>query len=61
MYYKERQNLLIVHGDVDFEHVEPLVSAITPVPSGVGAVTSTILNKHVVEAAMRQTFGEQKT
>lgn len=50
-----------IYGDVDFEHVEPLVSAITPVPSGVGAVTSTILNKHVVEAAMRQTFGEQKT
>lgn len=48
-----------LHGDVDFERVEPLVSAITPVPGGVGAVTSTVLIKHVVEAAARQVFGDQ--
>ena len=38
-------------GDVDFSAVEPCVSAITPVPGGVGAVTTTVLAKHVIEAA----------
>ena len=38
-------------GDVDFEAVEPIVSAITPVPGGVGSVTTAVLAKHVVEAA----------
>lgn len=38
-------------GDVDFSAVEPRVSAITPVPGGVGAVTTTVLAKHVIEAA----------
>ena len=40
-------------GDVDFEAVEPIVDAITPVPGGVGAVTSTVLSAHTVEAALR--------
>lgn len=39
-------------GDVDFAQVEPIVDAITPVPGGVGAVTSTIMVGHVVEAAL---------
>lgn len=38
-------------GDVDFEALEPLCRAITPVPGGVGAVTTAILAKHVIEAA----------
>ena len=38
-------------GDVDFDTVEPKVAAITPVPGGVGAVTTAILAKHVIEAA----------
>lgn len=38
-------------GDVRFEEVEPIVSAITPVPGGIGAVTSTILAGHVLNAA----------
>ena len=38
-------------GDVDFDAVEPIVSAITPVPGGVGAVTTSILAGHVVDAA----------
>lgn len=42
-----------LHGDVDFEEVEPIVDAITPVPGGVGAVTSTVLSAHTVEAALR--------
>ena len=40
-------------GDVDFDAVEPIVGAITPVPGGVGAVTTAILAKHVIEAAER--------
>ena len=38
-------------GDVDFAAVEPVVSAITPVPAGVGSVTTAVLAKHVVTAA----------
>ncbi|MCR5481238.1 MAG: bifunctional 5,10-methylenetetrahydrofolate dehydrogenase/5,10-methenyltetrahydrofolate cyclohydrolase [Clostridia bacterium] len=38
-------------GDVAFDEVSGIVSALTPVPGGIGAVTSTILMKHVVEAA----------
>ena len=38
-------------GDAVFEEVEPIVDAITPVPGGVGAVTTSVLMKHVVEAA----------
>ena len=44
-------------GDVAFSEVEPLVEAITPVPGGVGGVTSTVLVKHVVEAAERGASG----
>ena len=42
-----------ISGDVDFETVEPIVKALTPVPGGVGAVTSCVLISHVVEAAKR--------
>ena len=38
-------------GDAIFDEVEPIVGAITPVPGGVGAVTTSVLMKHVVEAA----------
>ncbi len=41
-------------GDVDFATVEPIVSAITPVPGGVGSVTTAVLASHTVEAAERQ-------
>ncbi|MBO0526441.1 bifunctional 5,10-methylenetetrahydrofolate dehydrogenase/5,10-methenyltetrahydrofolate cyclohydrolase [Clostridium botulinum] len=40
-------------GDVDFENVKEKVGAITPVPKGVGSVTTTLLLKHIVEAAER--------
>ena len=40
-------------GDVDFAAVEPLVKAITPVPAGVGSVTTAVLCKHLIEAAER--------
>lgn len=40
-------------GDVDFDAAEPIVAAITPVPGGVGAVTTAVLVSHVAEAAHR--------
>ena len=42
-----------IAGDADFAAVEPIVEAITPVPGGVGAVTTSVLIGHVVEAAAR--------
>lgn len=41
-------------GDVDFAEAKEVVSAITPVPGGVGSVTTAILLKHVVLAAELQ-------
>ena len=38
-------------GDVRFAEAEPVVAAITPVPGGVGAMTTSVLASHVVEAA----------
>lgn len=38
-------------GDVDYAAVEPIVDAITPVPGGVGSVTSSVTLEHVVSAA----------
>ncbi len=40
-------------GDVLQEEAEPIAAALTPVPGGVGSVTSAVLAKHVVEAAKR--------
>lgn len=37
-------------GDVDYDNVAPNVKAITPVPGGVGSVTSAILLSHVIIA-----------
>ena len=38
-------------GDVDFETAAGIVKAVTPVPGGVGSVTTAVLCKHVIEAA----------
>ncbi|MBP5305800.1 MAG: bifunctional 5,10-methylenetetrahydrofolate dehydrogenase/5,10-methenyltetrahydrofolate cyclohydrolase, partial [Lachnospiraceae bacterium] len=38
-------------GDVKYDEVFESVKAITPVPGGVGSVTTAILFKHVIEAA----------
>ena len=43
-----------IESDVDFEKAEPIVEAITPVPGGVGSVTTSVLVGHVVEAAKRK-------
>ena len=40
-------------GDTRFAEVEPVVAAITPVPGGVGAVTTAVLASHVLEAAKK--------
>ncbi len=37
-------------GDVDFDAVEPLASAITPVPGGVGPMTIAMLMSNTVKA-----------
>lgn len=41
-------------GDVLFEEAEPIVDSITPVPGGVGSVTTSVLINHVVEACKRE-------
>ena len=43
-----------IAGDAKFEEIEPIVEAITPVPGGVGSVTTSVLIGHVVEAAERK-------
>lgn len=40
-------------GDVAFDEAEAVAGAITPVPGGVGAVTTAVLAKHVIAAAAR--------
>lgn len=44
-------------GDVDFDSVKDIVSAITPVPNGVGPMTVAMLMDNVVQSAMKQ-YGE---
>lgn len=38
-------------GDVAFDEVEPIVGAITPVPGGIGTVTTSVTMAHTVQAA----------
>lgn len=40
-------------GDVDFDAAQNIVKAITPVPGGVGKVTTSLLMMHVIDAAKR--------
>lgn len=40
-------------GDVDYESIQNVASMATPVPGGVGAVTTAVLAKHLVQAAKR--------
>lgn len=39
-------------GDVDFDTITDIAAAATPVPGGVGSVTTSVLAKHLVKAAM---------
>ena len=43
-----------IAGDAVFDEVEPIVEAITPVPGGVGSVTTSVLIGQVGEAAERR-------
>ena len=45
---ESRQKLV---GDVKYEEAAPLVMAVSPVPGGVGSITTSILASHVVQAA----------
>lgn len=38
-------------GDVDYESIQKIAAAATPVPGGVGSVTTSVLLKHVLESA----------
>jgi methylenetetrahydrofolate dehydrogenase (NADP+)/methenyltetrahydrofolate cyclohydrolase len=40
-------------GDVDFDEVEKIAGYISPVPGGVGSVTTSVLARHVIQAAGR--------
>ena len=53
--YDEKRGKLC--GDVDHEAAERIVRCISAVPGGIGAVTSTILCQHVIEAAEAQAEG----
>lgn len=48
---EEKQRIV---GDVDFDSVDGIVDSITPVPGGVGGVTTSVLMSHVAEAAERK-------
>jgi methylenetetrahydrofolate dehydrogenase (NADP+)/methenyltetrahydrofolate cyclohydrolase len=41
-------------GDVDFAEAEPIVAKISPVPAGVGSVTTSVLCKHTIMACEMQ-------
>ena len=43
----------VMCGDVDYDEVSEQVAAITPVPGGVGTVTTSVLLKHTLESAER--------
>lgn len=47
-----------LHGDVDFEHVAPHCSYITPVPGGVGPMTIVSLMKNTLLAGQHAVYGE---
>lgn len=55
----ERDGKRKLVGDVDFADVEPVTSAITPVPGGVGPMTIACLMKNTVQAALDQELKRQ--
>ena len=48
-------------GDVAFDEVEPIASAITPVPGGVGPMTIAMLMRNAVRAAQQQTHNQDRS
>lgn len=51
---RARDGQVEIVGDVDFENVSQVASAITPVPGGIGPMTVASLLENTVEAAIRQ-------
>jgi methylenetetrahydrofolate dehydrogenase (NADP+)/methenyltetrahydrofolate cyclohydrolase len=47
-------------GDVDFEQVSPIVKRITPVPGGIGSITTAILCEHTFTAFQQQSTADTK-
>ncbi|MBO4848049.1 MAG: bifunctional 5,10-methylene-tetrahydrofolate dehydrogenase/5,10-methylene-tetrahydrofolate cyclohydrolase [Clostridia bacterium] len=54
---EEKQRIV---GDVESDEVSPIVSALTPVPGGVGGVTTSVLMSHVADAAMKAAEREER-
>lgn len=50
-----------LQGDVDFESIEPIASAITPVPGGVGPMTVAMLLENILKAHLLQNSGKDET
>lgn len=46
-----------LRGDVRFREAEPIVAALTPVPGGVGALTTALLCRHTVDSCFRAAGG----
>lgn len=46
-------------GDVDFENIADVASMATPVPGGVGTVTTSVLAQHVIKAAFARRDAEE--
>ena len=46
-------------GDVEWDGLEAAAAAATPVPGGVGSVTTAVLCRHLAEAALRKYGAEQ--
>lgn len=40
-----------IAGDAKFDEIQPIVKGITPVPGGIGAITTSVLLKHVALSA----------
>lgn len=51
---KDNEKGYVIQGDVDFDHVAPKCSAITPVPGGVGVMTVTSLLMNTLQSAKRK-------
>ena len=44
----------VLCGDVDFQSLEGRAAAVTPVPGGVGTVTTAILARHLMRSAQKK-------
>lgn len=47
-------------GDIDYETAEQIVAAISPVPGGIGSITSAIMCAHVIDACAKSCAAAKK-